>query len=88
VIEPTPEAPSDGSTSSSQFDIRAIRPPPRRCGAGPIDQWADRPRERRAGATGGHYERVRKTEDGWRFRKRDFIPSRSGADPAAARAAS
>jgi hypothetical protein len=33
--------------------------------------------------TGGHYEDVYvKTPVGWRFRKRDFIPSRSGADPA------
>ena len=33
--------------------------------------------------TGGHYEDVYvKTPVGWRFRKRDFIPSKSGADPA------
>jgi hypothetical protein len=32
--------------------------------------------------TGGHYEDVYvKTTDGWRFRKRDFIPSKSGANP-------
>jgi len=32
---------------------------------------------------GGHYEDVYvKTPAGWRFRKRDFIPSTSGADPA------
>jgi hypothetical protein len=33
--------------------------------------------------TGGHYEDVYvKTSDGWRFKKRDFIPSKSGADAA------
>jgi hypothetical protein len=33
--------------------------------------------------TGGHYEDVYvKTSDGWRFRKRDFIPSKSGIDAA------
>src|SRR5579863_7955230 len=33
--------------------------------------------------TGGHYEDVYvKTTLGWRFEKRDFIPSTSGADPA------
>lgn len=33
--------------------------------------------------TGGHYEDVYvKTPVGWRFRKRDFIQSKSGADPA------
>ena len=35
------------------------------------------------GLTGGHYEDVYvKTPVGWRFKKRDFIPSTSGADPA------
>jgi SnoaL-like domain len=33
--------------------------------------------------TGGHYEDVYvKTPDGWRFKKRDFIPSKSGVDAA------
>jgi hypothetical protein len=33
--------------------------------------------------TGGHYEDVYvKTPVGWRFKRRDFIPSKSGADPA------
>jgi hypothetical protein len=33
--------------------------------------------------TGGHYEDVYvKTADGWRFKKRDFIPSKSGPDAA------
>src|SRR5262249_32489401 len=33
--------------------------------------------------TGGHYEDVYvKTSDGWRFKKRDFIPSKSGIDAA------
>ena len=34
--------------------------------------------------TGGHYEDAYvKTPAGWRFKTRDFIPSKSGADPAA-----
>jgi hypothetical protein len=33
--------------------------------------------------TGGHYEDVyQKTSDGWRFKRRDFIPSKRGASPA------
>jgi SnoaL-like protein len=33
--------------------------------------------------TGGHYEDIYvKTPVGWRFKQRDFIPSKSGADPA------
>jgi hypothetical protein len=33
--------------------------------------------------TGGHYEDVYvKTSDGWRFKRRDFIPSKRGASPA------
>jgi SnoaL-like domain len=32
---------------------------------------------------GGHYEDVYvKTAEGWRFKKRDFVPSKSGPDPA------
>ena len=32
--------------------------------------------------TGGHYEDIYvKTSEGWRFRKRDFIPSKRGANP-------
>ena len=34
-------------------------------------------------STGGHYEDVYvETSDGWRFKKRDFIPSKSGVDAA------
>ena len=34
-------------------------------------------------SVGGHYEDVYvKTTDGWRFKKRDFVPSKSSADPA------
>jgi hypothetical protein len=53
-------------------------------GRGPIDQWAQIGRRNgELARTGGHYEdEYVKTADGWRFRKRDFIPSRSGADPA------
>jgi hypothetical protein len=33
--------------------------------------------------TGGHYEDIYvKTPDGWRFKKRDFVPSKTGADAA------
>jgi hypothetical protein len=51
---------------------------------GPVNQWDLI--GRKAGElarTGGHYEDVYvKTPVGWRFKKRDFIPSKSGADPA------
>jgi hypothetical protein len=53
-------------------------------GTGPANGWDLV--GRKAGElarTGGHYEDVYvKTPAGWRFRKRDFIPSTSGADPA------
>lgn len=53
-------------------------------GAGPTNGWDLV--GRKAGElarTGGHYEDVYiKTPVGWRFKKRDFIPSTSGADPA------
>jgi SnoaL-like domain len=52
--------------------------------SGPVNGWDLI--GRKAGElarTGGHYEDVYvKTPVGWRFRKRDFIPSKSGADPA------
>jgi hypothetical protein len=85
VIEPT----SEGAVGREylielNFDI------PRAPAAGsqgrgqPIDQWAQIGRKNgELARTGGHYEDVYvKTDDGWRFRKRDFIPSRSGPDPA------
>jgi hypothetical protein len=53
-------------------------------GTGPANGWDIV--GRKAGElarTGGHYEDVYvKTPVGWRFKKRDFIPSTSGADPA------
>jgi hypothetical protein len=56
----------------------------RGAGAGPANGWDIV--GRKAGElarTGGHYEDVYvKTPVGWRFKKRDFIPSVSGADPA------
>src|SRR6185295_7994558 len=51
---------------------------------GPVSGWDQI--GRKAGElarTGGHYEDVYvKTSDGWRFKKRDFIPSKSGVDAA------
>jgi hypothetical protein len=53
-------------------------------GRGPVNQWDLI--GRKAGElarTGGHYEDIYvKTPVGWRFKKRDFIPSKSGADAA------
>ena len=53
-------------------------------GLGP-NRW-DLVGTRRAGElarVGGHYEDVYvKTADGWRFKKRDFVPSKSGPEPA------
>ncbi len=86
VIEPTPEgAVGRQYLIELNFDIpRNPAAAPQGRGAGPIDQWAQIGRKNgELARTGGHYEDVYvKTEDGWRFRKRDFIPSRSGADPA------
>ncbi len=52
-------------------------------GGGGVNQWDLIGRKNgELARTGGHYEDVYvKTSDGWRFRKRDFIPSRSGANP-------
>ncbi len=87
VIEPTPEgAVGRQYLGRAQFRYsRGILRRRRRArGGGPIDQWAQIGRKNgELARTGGHYEDVYvKTGDGWRFRKRDFIPSRSGADPA------
>jgi len=83
VIEPTP----DGAVGKEylielNWDIAPTGGGQR--GTGPINGWDVI--GRKAGElarTGGHYEDVYvKTPVGWRFKKRDFIPSRSGADPA------
>jgi hypothetical protein len=88
VIEPTP----DGATGKEyliEFNWEIARPS---SGGGAVAAPPNGPANgwdlvgRKAGElarTGGHYEDVYvKTPVGWRFRKRDFIPSRSGADPA------
>src|SRR5262245_2652375 len=89
VIEPTP----DGAIGKAylielNWDItpaQAAGGAGRGAGAGPTNGWDIV--GRKAGElarTGGHYEDVYiKTPVGWRFKKRDFIPSTSGAAPAA-----
>ena len=54
--------------------------------APPVDQWALVGQKRgQLSNTGGHYEDVyTKTALGWRFKRREFIPSKSGAQTAAA----
>jgi hypothetical protein len=83
VIEPT----ADGAVGKEylielNWDIAPAATDRR--GTGPVNGWDVI--GRKAGElarTGGHYEDVYvKTPVGWRFRKRDFIPSKSGADPA------
>jgi hypothetical protein len=83
VIEPT----ADGAIGREylvelNWDIAPSGDSSRR--SGPVNQWDLI--GRKAGElarTGGHYEDVYvRTPAGWRFRKRDFIPSKSGADPA------
>jgi hypothetical protein len=86
VIEPT----SDGAIGKAYLiELNWDIPPAqaaggRGAGAGPANGWDIV--GRKAGElarTGGHYEDVYvKTPVGWRFKKRDFIPSTSGADPA------
>ena len=94
VIEPTP----DGAIGKAylielNWDIAPAQPPAgaargaaagRGAGTGQTNGWDIV--GRKAGElarTGGHYEDVYvKTPVGWRFKKRDFIPSASGADPA------
>ena len=87
VIEPTP----DGAIGKAYLiELNWDIPPAqaaaggRGAGAGPANGWDIV--GRKAGElarTGGHYEDVYvKTPVGWRFKKRDFIPSTSGADPA------
>ena len=94
VIEPTP----DGAIGKAylielNWDIAPAQPAAgaprgaaagRGAGTGQTNGWDIV--GRKAGElarTGGHYEDVYvKTPVGWRFKKRDFIPSASGADPA------
>ena len=88
VIEPSPEG-ALGKEYLIEFDW-GLAPAPtggggnRGAASGPANGWDLV--GRKAGElarTGGHYEDVYvKTATGWRFKKRDFIPSRSGADPA------
>jgi hypothetical protein len=56
----------------------------RGAGPGPANGWDIVGRKAgELGQTGGHFEDVYiKSPAGWRFKKRDFIPSTSGADPA------
>jgi hypothetical protein len=85
VIEPTPEgAVGREYLIELNFDIPRAPGGAQQGRGQPIDQWAQIGRKNgELARTGGHYEDVYvKTADGWRFRKRDFIPSRSGADPA------
>ena len=51
--------------------------------AGGVNQWDMIGRKNgELARTGGHYEDVyARTADGWRFKKRDFIPSKSGPNP-------
>jgi len=85
VIEPT----SDGAIGKAylielNWDIPPAQAGGRGAGAGAANGWDIV--GRKAGElarTGGHYEDVYvRTPVGWRFKKRDFIPSTSGADPA------
>ncbi len=88
VIEPTPDG-AIGKAYLIEFNwgiapAQATAGAGGGAGAGPANGWDIV--GRKAGElarTGGHYEDVYvKTPAGWRFRKRDFIPSTSGADPA------
>jgi hypothetical protein len=88
VIEPTPDG-AIGKAYLIEFNwdiapAQATGGTGRGAGTGPANGWDIV--GRKAGElarTGGHYEDVYiKTPVGWRFKKRDFIPSTSGADPA------
>jgi SnoaL-like domain len=81
VIEPTPDG-AIGKEYLVQLNWNVAPAGGGARGGGPIDQWAliGRKAGELAGA-GGHYEDVYiKTPAGWRFRRREFIPSRRGAD--------
>src|SRR5580658_672627 len=88
VIEPTPDG-AIGKAYLIEFNwdiapAQATGGTGGGAGTGPANGWDIV--GRKAGElarTGGHYEDVYvKTPVGWRFKKRDFIPSTSGADPA------
>jgi hypothetical protein len=88
VIEPTPDG-AIGKAYLIEFNwdiapAQATGSTGGGAGTGPANGWDII--GRKAGElarTGGHYEDVYiKTPVGWRFKKRDFIPSTSGADPA------
>jgi hypothetical protein len=88
VIEPTPDG-AIGKAYLIEFNwdiapAQAAGGTGRGSGTGPSNGWDIV--GRKAGElarTGGHYEDVYiKTPVGWRFKKRDFIPSTSGAEPA------
>src|SRR5499427_1816588 len=88
VIEPTPDG-AIGKAYLIEFNwdiapAQATGGTGGGAGTGPANGWDVV--GRKAGElarTGGHYEDVYiKTPVGWRFKKRDFIPSTSGADPA------
>src|SRR5215831_2055798 len=88
VIEPTPDG-AIGKAYLIEFNwdiapAQATGGAGGGAGTGPQNGWDIV--GRKAGElarTGGHYEDVYiKTPVGWRFKKRDFIPSTSGADPA------
>ena len=93
VIEPTPDgaigkayvillnwdiAPAPAAGGNGAAGNRAS------AGAGPANGWDLVGRKAgELGAAGGHYEDVYvRTPVGWRFRKRNFVPSTSGPDPA------
>jgi hypothetical protein len=88
VIEPTPDG-AIGKAYLIEFNwgiapAQATGGTGGGAGTGPANGWDIV--GRKAGElarTGGYYEDVYvKTPVGWRFKKRDFIPSTSGADPA------
>ena len=78
VIEPTADG-AIGKAYLIEFNWDIARGPAR-----PGNGWdAVGQKAGELARTGGHYEDVYvKTPVGWRFKKRDFIPSTSGADPA------
>ena len=88
VIEPTPDG-AIGKAYLIEFNwgiapAQATGGTGGGAGTGPANGWDIVGREAgELARTGGHYEDVYvKTPVGWRFKKRDFIPSTSGADPA------
>ncbi|MEO8257895.1 MAG: nuclear transport factor 2 family protein [Acidobacteriota bacterium] len=79
---PAPAAPAP--TAPAPALDGAAAPPARGAGqGGTVNQWDMIGRRNgELARTGGHYEDVYvKTTDGWRFKRRDFIPSKRGANP-------